>query len=53
MTDKQAIKHLDKVASIAKNTGMDALIVSFNMMMVYSGKGGEALEIHRTSCSVH
>ena len=41
MTDIKTIKHLSKVVSVAKNTGIDALIVSYNMM-VNIGKGGEA-----------
>ena len=41
MTDIKTIKHLSKVVSVAKNTGIDALIVSYNMM-VNTGKGGEA-----------
>lgn len=42
MTDIKTIKHLyKKVVSVAKNTGIDALIVSYNMM-VNTGKGGEA-----------
>lgn len=41
MTDIKTIKHLYKVVSVAKNTGIDALIVSYNMM-VNTGKGGEA-----------
>lgn len=41
MTDIKTIKHLCKVVSIAKNTGVDAPIISYNMM-VNIGKGGEA-----------
>lgn len=41
MTGIKTIKHLYKVVSVAKNTGIDALIVSYNMM-VNIGKGGEA-----------
>lgn len=40
MTDIKTIKHLYKVVSVAK-TGIDALIVSYNMM-VNTWKGGEA-----------
>lgn len=40
MTDIKTIKHLCKVVSVAKNAGIDALIVSYNMM-VNTGKGGE------------
>ena len=41
MKDKKTIKNLYKVVSVAKNTGIDVLIVSYNMM-VNTGKGGEA-----------
>lgn len=41
MTDIKTIKHLYKVVSIAKNTGVDAPIVSYNIMF-NTGKGGEA-----------
>lgn len=41
MTDIKTIKHLCKVVSVAKNAGIDALIVSYNMM-VNTGKGGGA-----------
>lgn len=47
MTDIKTIKHLYKVVSVAKNTGIDALIVSYNMM-VNTGKGGEAERRHFT-----
>ena len=33
MTDIKTIKHLCKVVSVAKNAGIDALIVSYNMMV--------------------
>lgn len=41
MTDIKTIKLLYKVVSIAKNTGINAPIFSYNMM-VNTGKGGEA-----------
>ena len=41
MTDIKTIKHLYKVVSIATNTGINAPIVSYKMM-VNTGKGGEA-----------
>ena len=41
MTDIKTIKHLSKVVRVAKNTGIDALIVSYKMK-VNTGKGGEA-----------
>ena len=41
MTDIKTINHLSKVVSVAKNTGIDALIVSYKMK-VNTGKGGEA-----------
>lgn len=43
MTDIKTIKHLSKVVSVAKNTGIDALIVSYNMI-VNTGKGEEKHE---------
>ena len=41
MTDIKTIKHLYKVVSVAKNAGIDAPIISYNMM-VNIGKGREA-----------
>ena len=41
MTDIKTIKHLYKVTSVAMNIGIDAIIISYNMM-VNAWKGGEA-----------